>query len=105
MYYYFNLEETSHEFKKLEQETETRRECLERMQSTLELFHRHISKKKESPDDKHSVKSPMAYLSAAMLVYGSILPQDSAYGKALLATGQTHDQLANELSEFVKKKE
>lgn len=71
--------ETSHEYKRLEQETESRRECIDKLQTSVDVFYKHISKRKDDPEDK-APKHPIQIMASAMSSYALMLSDQSHYG-------------------------
>ena len=71
--------ETSEEFKRLEQETDLRREFTEKVHDSLTTYLKTMGKRKESLTDK-SKKLPLESLADAMIHYGTMLHEDSMYG-------------------------
>ncbi|KAI8925458.1 hypothetical protein BC831DRAFT_460948 [Entophlyctis helioformis] len=88
--------ETSDEFKRLQQDTESRRECVERMHASLDVWHKNMIKRSGSSQDDRIQRTPLQFVANSLILYGSLLPDDSIYGRALVKAGQTHDKIANE---------
>ncbi|TPX33824.1 hypothetical protein SmJEL517_g03349 [Synchytrium microbalum] len=94
--------ETSEEFKRLEEETDLRRIQTERVHLACEGYLRTLSKKRPSPEDK-TEGMPLEIMGTCMNHFGSMMQEDSPYGKSLRHTlarllvkfGQAQTKLAN----------
>ncbi|KAI8914213.1 hypothetical protein EDD86DRAFT_187059, partial [Gorgonomyces haynaldii] len=87
--------ETSVEFNKLQEDTNSRKKCLERIWHAFNLYFENLSKKKDAFDEKG--KKLIQQLTAnAMLGFGSILSDESQYARVLLKVGQAEERLAIE---------
>ncbi|GAA5811198.1 hypothetical protein MFLAVUS_004629 [Mucor flavus] len=82
------------DFQKLEQETENRREGYERIIEAVEILQAHLLKKKTSPEDGKIKVMPFEALGSCLYHYGTIFPEDSALGIALINLGQTETRIA-----------
>ncbi|KAJ3107120.1 hypothetical protein HDU97_004813 [Phlyctochytrium planicorne] len=88
--------ETSEEFKKLENETEQRREYTDKLLDSCNSYLKTMGKKKDGRD----AKLPMEYLASSMINFGSVLDEESGYGRALLQVGESHERIAGLQSTF-----
>ncbi|KAJ3101242.1 hypothetical protein HDU96_010078, partial [Phlyctochytrium bullatum] len=79
------------EFKKLEMETEQRREYTERLLESCNGYLKTMGRKKDGRD----TKLPMEGLASSMINFGSVLDENSAYGRALLRVGEAHEKIAS----------
>ncbi|KAJ3324137.1 hypothetical protein HDV06_000678 [Boothiomyces sp. JEL0866] len=94
--------ETSEEFKRLQDETVVRKDCVERIATPLEGVQKQLSndtlnsaKTKEDPEDKVQ-RVLYDVLGHAMTHFADVLPSDSFYGTTLQMVGQAHTQIAVE---------
>ncbi|KAJ3067669.1 hypothetical protein HK102_007364, partial [Quaeritorhiza haematococci] len=94
--------ETSEDFKRLEQETELRRKTTEQLHDACSTFLKSVGKKKDG-GTAVGKKMPLEIISGAMTQFGSMLHDESSYGKALLACGEAHERLAMSQIEFLTK--
>ncbi|KNC96962.1 uncharacterized protein SPPG_07783 [Spizellomyces punctatus DAOM BR117] len=92
--------ETSEEFKRLEQETDLRREFTEKVHEALAVYLKSMGKRKESLTDK-TKKLPLEIMADAMIHFGTMLHEDSNYGRALIKFGECHERIANIQLEYV----
>ncbi|KAI8844945.1 hypothetical protein BC829DRAFT_281342 [Chytridium lagenaria] len=83
--------ETSDEFKKMEHETEQRREFTEKLLESCNTYLKTMGRKKDGRD----AKLPMEGLASAMINFGSVLDEESGYGRALLRVGEAHERIAS----------
>lgn len=72
--------EVGDEFKKLENETDMRKELTEKLYESTNLYLKQLGKRKDSPCDK-TKKMPLEILGQGMTAYGVLLPKESIYGK------------------------
>ncbi|ORX88931.1 BAR-domain-containing protein [Basidiobolus meristosporus CBS 931.73] len=94
-----NKTECSDEFQRLEQETDCKKESLDKLFASSELYLKTLEKKKKTADDKNKV-APIVSLSNAMISHGQGLPRDSPYGQAMIKVGEAQEQLASAQMEF-----
>ncbi|KAJ3314428.1 hypothetical protein HDV04_000410 [Boothiomyces sp. JEL0838] len=87
--------ETSEEFKRLQDETIVRKDCVERVATPLEGVQKQLTKTKEDPEDKVQ-RVLYDVLGHAMTHFADVLPSDSYYGATLQMVGQAHTQIAVE---------
>ncbi|KAJ3175148.1 hypothetical protein HDU87_006383 [Geranomyces variabilis] len=92
--------ETSEEFKRLELETEIRREFTEQVHEALSIYLKAMGKRKEAVTDK-SRKLPLEIMAESMIHFGTMLHEDSLYGKALVKFGESHEKIANYQVEYI----
>ncbi|KAJ3145854.1 hypothetical protein HDU86_000621 [Geranomyces michiganensis] len=92
--------ETSEEFKRLELETEIRRDFTEQVHEALSIYLKAMGKRKESVADK-SKKLPLEIMAESMIHFGTMLHEDSLYGKALVKFGESHEKIANYQVEYI----
>ncbi|KAJ3150624.1 hypothetical protein HDU89_003032 [Geranomyces variabilis] len=92
--------ETSEEFKRLELETEIRREFTEQVHEALSIYLKAMGKRKEAVTDK-ARKLPLEIMAEAMIHFGTMLHEDSLYGKALVKFGESHEKIANYQIEYI----
>ncbi|KAJ3253354.1 hypothetical protein HK103_000733 [Boothiomyces macroporosus] len=85
--------ETSEEFKRLQDETIVRKDCVERVATPLEGVQKQLTKTKEDPEDKVQ-RVLYDVLGHAMTHFADVLPSDSYYGATLQMVGQAHTQIA-----------
>lgn len=93
--------DTSEEFKRLQGDTESRKECIDLIMTPMEALYKTVSKMKDSIDDKEK-KLILQVLSQAMSHYGAVLPTDSQYGIVLNKVAETQNDIALEQSKFSK---
>jgi hypothetical protein len=86
--------ETSEEFRRLQEETKVRRDCLRAIQEPLEMYYKQLAKEKGS-------KLLLEALANGFETYGSILPEGSSYGASLQAAANVHAKIAQEQSNLV----
>ncbi|EGO02912.1 hypothetical protein SERLA73DRAFT_165839 [Serpula lacrymans var. lacrymans S7.3] len=83
------------EFKELEQDIDLRKEGLLRMQTVSEVYHRALSKKKESAAAHETEKlMPIDALGIVMITHGEEFGEDSEYGTSLVKMGRAHCKVA-----------
>ncbi|KAI8817990.1 uncharacterized protein EV422DRAFT_570139 [Fimicolochytrium jonesii] len=92
--------ETSEEFKALEHETNVRREFTEQVHDSLTVYAKALGKQKSSGADK-AKKMPLEIMAEAMVTFGSMLAEDSLYGKALVTFGEAHQRIAMHQIEYI----
>ncbi|KAI9009780.1 hypothetical protein BC832DRAFT_538812 [Gaertneriomyces semiglobifer] len=84
--------ETSDEFKRLEHETDVRRDFTEKVYDALTFYLTSLGKRKETGKAK---KLPMEVMAEAMLHFGALLHEESRYGRSLVKFGETHAKIAD----------
>ncbi|CEG71921.1 hypothetical protein RMATCC62417_07567 [Rhizopus microsporus] len=82
------------DFQRLQQETENRREGYEYIVAACEILYKYLLKKKPSPEDNKSKMMPFEVLGTCLYHYGTVFPEDSALGIALIHLGQTETRIA-----------
>ena len=92
--------ETSVEFRKLQEDTETRKKCLDRIHEAMLMYYDNLTKKKEFGDEKGK-KLIQQQVSITLLTFGSILTDQSEYGRSLMKVGQMEEKIALEKAMFV----
>lgn len=92
--------DTSDDFKQLEVETEQRRDSLEKLESTLDIYLKALSKRKPTADDKGKTM-PVEALGTCMVSQACLLGEEMPYGRALLKAGQAHEKIATIQGDFV----
>lgn len=92
--------DTSEDFKQLEFETDQRRDSLEKLENTLDVYLKALSKRKPTADDKGKTM-PIEALGTCMVNQAYVLGEDGPYGKALLKAGQAHEKIAVCQGDFV----
>ncbi|KAJ3222718.1 hypothetical protein HK099_001984 [Clydaea vesicula] len=97
-----NKTEASEDFKRLEQETEYRKECTEKINEACTMYIQTLGKKKDSLGSKVK-KLPLEVLSDSMISYGKMLNDESYYGKALVEFGAATENLSQSQMEYVGK--
>ncbi|KAI9365788.1 hypothetical protein BD770DRAFT_377263 [Pilaira anomala] len=82
------------DFHRLEQETENRREGYEHIIEAVEILQKYLLKRKTSPEDSKIKVMPFEALGSCLYHYGTIFPEDSALGIALINLGQAETRIA-----------
>ncbi|KAI8639997.1 hypothetical protein BD408DRAFT_391341 [Parasitella parasitica] len=82
------------DFQRLEQETEHRREGYEKVVEALYGVESYLLKRKPSPEDGRTKLMPLESLGSCLMHYGTVFPDDSALGIALIHLGQTETRIA-----------
>ncbi|KAJ3172357.1 hypothetical protein HK101_011149 [Irineochytrium annulatum] len=86
------MEETSEEFKKLEMETELRRDHTEKIFGACNEHLKAMSRRKDLM--AKDARLPTEQLAATMIGFGSVLHEDSDYGRSLISVGEAHERIA-----------
>ncbi|KAI9204039.1 uncharacterized protein BJ171DRAFT_582415 [Polychytrium aggregatum] len=94
--------DTGDDFKRLEQETEVRRECIEKIADSYHLYWTTLEKRKESPLDKQK-RLPIESVAGSMISFGSMLHEESSYGNVLIRVGEAYEQLAGTQMDFMNR--
>ncbi|TPX61360.1 hypothetical protein PhCBS80983_g01146 [Powellomyces hirtus] len=92
--------ETSEEFKRLEHETDIRRDFTEHVYEALTIYLKSMGKRKESVSEKVK-KMPLEIMAESMIHFGTMLNEESLYGKALLKFGESHEKIASYQVEYI----
>ncbi|KAJ3007519.1 hypothetical protein HKX48_009072 [Thoreauomyces humboldtii] len=92
--------ETSEEFKRLEHETDIRRDFTEQVFDALQIYLKSMGKRKESATDKVK-KMPLEIMAESMIHFGTMLHEESLYGKALVKFGESHEKIACYQVEYI----
>ncbi|ORY03015.1 BAR-domain-containing protein [Basidiobolus meristosporus CBS 931.73] len=87
-----NKTECSDEFQRLELETDAKKDNLEKLYLSSEMYLKTLEKRKKGADDKNKV-SPVVSLAHAMVSHGQLLPRDSPYGQAMIKVGEAQEQI------------
>ncbi|GAN02408.1 conserved hypothetical protein [Mucor ambiguus] len=82
------------DFQRLEQETEHRREGYDKVLEAVTGIESYLLKRKISPEDGKTKQMPFEALGSCLYHYGTVFPEDSALGIALINLGQTETRLA-----------
>ncbi|OAD06177.1 hypothetical protein MUCCIDRAFT_117873, partial [Mucor lusitanicus CBS 277.49] len=82
------------DFQRLEQETEHRREGYDKVLEAVDGIESYLLKRKTSPEDGKTKQMPFEALGSCLYHYGTVFPEDSALGIALINLGQTETRLA-----------
>ncbi|KAI8047516.1 uncharacterized protein B0P05DRAFT_565785 [Gilbertella persicaria] len=82
------------DFQQLEQETENRRDGYDNVVNSVELVQSYLLKKKTSPEDAKNKMMPFEVLGTCLYHYGTVFPDDSALGIALINLGQAETRIA-----------
>ncbi|KAK4511062.1 uncharacterized protein ATC70_012272 [Mucor velutinosus] len=82
------------DFQRLEQETEHRREGYDKVLEAVDGIASYLLKRKTSPEDGKTKQMPFETLGSCLYHYGTVFPEDSALGIALINLGQTETRLA-----------
>lgn len=91
--------EMDEEIKTMISETDLQREYFERMHRTLSDYIHIYDKKIDTQEEK---KIPPIYALGLLTInFGTIYPNDSAFGQALLQYGEAHNKLSENQSNFV----
>ncbi|KAF7732125.1 hypothetical protein EC973_006380 [Apophysomyces ossiformis] len=88
------------DFKRLEAETEKRREGFEKLYEAAELTHAYLSKKKPSPGDAKTKSMPLEALGHCWVSHGCVRPTDSDLGLVLMNLGNAEAKIAAFQEEF-----
>jgi len=91
---------TSDEFKSLEMEMNLRQDGMDRLHSTMSVYIKSMSKRKES-DDKEKML-PVDVLAQAMIAHGEEFEQDSLFGTCLTMMGQANEKVARVQDSYVQ---
>lgn len=91
---------TSDEFKSLEMEMNLRQDGMDRLHSTMSIYIKSMSKRKES-DDKEKML-PVDVLAQAMIAHGEEFEQDSLFGTCLTMMGQANEKVARVQDSYVQ---
>lgn len=83
------------DFQRLEQETENKREGYDRIVEAVDMVESHLLKRRTSPEDARNKVMPFEALGSCLYHYGTVFPEDSALGIALINLGQTETRIAN----------
>lgn len=100
--------ELSDEFQQLELQTEGRKQATDDLLDACQSYLKTVDKKRgeggmQLPTGSEKPKQlPIEALSAAMISYGSDLPEDSHYGQVLLKVGAVERQLGEVQSEYAQ---
>ncbi|KAL7321463.1 hypothetical protein PS15m_001227 [Mucor circinelloides] len=82
------------DFQRLEHETEHRREGYDKVMEAVDGVESYLLKRKTSPEDGKTKQMPFEALGSCLYHYGTVFPEDSALGIALINLGQTETRLA-----------
>lgn len=82
----------SDEFKALEMEMALRHDGMEKLQKSMTVYVKSLSKRNEI-EDKEKIL-PVAYLGQTMIHHGEDFEPDSEFGNCLISMGRTNDRIA-----------
>ena len=82
----------SDDFKNLEIEMGLRQEGMEKMQKSMNIYMKAISKRAEVEDKEKAL--PVAYLGATMITHGEDFELNSEFGQCLTTFGKTQERIA-----------
>jgi len=91
--------EMDEDLKQLIQETDLQREYFERLQKTLGDYI-HIYDKKVDTQEEKKIQ-PVNAIGLVTINFGTIYPNNSAFGQALLKYGEAHTRLSENQTDFV----
>ncbi|KAA8568544.1 hypothetical protein EYC84_007564 [Monilinia fructicola] len=91
--------EVSDEFKSLEMEMQLRHEGMEKLQKSMTIYVKSLSKRNEG-DDREKVL-PVAQLGQTMKHHGEDFEPDSNFGNCLIAMGTANDRISRQQDAYV----
>lgn len=89
----------SEEFKALEMEMQLRHEGMEKLQKSMTIYVKSLSKRNEV-EDKEKIL-PVGYLGQTMIHHGEDFEPDSEFGNCLISMGRTNDRIARIQESYV----
>ncbi|PQE28148.1 bar domain-containing protein [Rutstroemia sp. NJR-2017a BBW] len=91
--------EVSEEFKSLEMEMQLRHEGMEKLQKSMTVYVKSLSKRNEGDDREKML--PVAHMGQTMIHHGEDFEPDSEFGNCLIAMGRTNDRIARIQDSYV----
>ncbi|KAI9826927.1 MAG: hypothetical protein M1832_005866 [Thelocarpon impressellum] len=91
----------SDDFRALEEEMTYRHEGMERLQRSMTLYVKSLSKTKEAEDKEKSL--PVANLGSTMVTHGEDFENDSEFGSCLISMGRANERIARVQENYVAK--
>ncbi|KAI9646262.1 hypothetical protein NHQ30_005703 [Ciborinia camelliae] len=91
--------EVSDEFKSLESEMQLRHEGMEKLQKSMTIYVKSLSKRNEG-DDKEKIL-PVAFMGQTMIHHGEDFEPDSEFGNCLIAMGRTNERISRQQDAYV----
>ncbi|KAI0140218.1 hypothetical protein BJ166DRAFT_112920 [Pestalotiopsis sp. NC0098] len=83
----------SDEFKMLETEMALRHDGMDKLQKSMNVYTKSLSKRCDASDDKEKAL-PVSFLGRTMISHGEDFEQDSEFGNCLIAMGQGNERVA-----------
>ncbi|ORY71381.1 uncharacterized protein BCR38DRAFT_330921 [Pseudomassariella vexata] len=90
----------SEEFKMLETEMALRHDGMERLQKSMNIYIKSLSRRGETFDDKEK-GLPVSYLGRTMISHGEDFEPDSEFGNSLIAMGRANERIAGIQESYV----
>ncbi|TGO47256.1 hypothetical protein BOTNAR_0535g00080 [Botryotinia narcissicola] len=91
--------EVSDEFKSLEGEMQMRHEGMEKLQKSMTIYVKSLSKRNEG-DDREKIL-PVAFIGQTMIQHGEDFEPDSEFGNCLIAMGRTNERISRQQDTYV----
>ncbi|APA10463.1 hypothetical protein SS1G_07033 [Sclerotinia sclerotiorum 1980 UF-70] len=91
--------EVSDEFKSLETEMQLRHEGMEKLQKSMTVYVKSLSKRNEG-DDKEKML-PGAFMGQTMIHHGEDFEPDSEFGNCLIAMGRANERISRQQDTYV----
>ncbi|KAF7959815.1 hypothetical protein EAE96_001421 [Botrytis aclada] len=91
--------EVSDEFKSLEGEMQMRHEGMEKLQKSMTIYVKSLSKRNEG-DDREKIL-PVAFMGQTMIHHGEDFEPDSEFGNCLIAMGRTNERISRQQDTYV----
>ncbi|KAI9818552.1 MAG: hypothetical protein M1827_000611 [Pycnora praestabilis] len=89
----------SDDIKALEIEMGLRHEGMERLQKSMTVYVKSLSKRNEAEDKEKTL--PVAYLGSTMIAHGEDFENDSEFGNCLISMGRTNERIARMQETYV----
>ncbi|ESZ90788.1 hypothetical protein SBOR_8817 [Sclerotinia borealis F-4128] len=89
----------SDDFKSLESEMQLRHEGMEKLQKSMTIYIKSLSKRNEG-DDREKIL-PVAFMGQTMIHHGEDFEPDSNFGNCLIAMGTTNDRISRQQDTYV----